>query len=379
MGPSRSRSHGGRSDSRSHSGSLSLLPPLPRVLLLKLAVLFFMAHPGSAATFADPRAFLLHLRYPNRDLDVPRAFGAVQQQHQHQQQQQPGQRREQQHPLKPAQPPAAAVTKAGFDTLLGGALGGRTPLLFIASPGKPAAAGRPASSASRMRPLNVVIGSFVSELERSPQDPRRKLFKPMHQQPQPQPAVRLPVAQPQQVQQLQQVQMQPAMAAAMAAAGATTPGQQLPQPQPPQPQRGGFAIPLPAIPVGAPQQLIRKSAATLVDAYDGVLSFVGSRLVTTEQTLSRALGSVSALTAGGSASAVGSSLTGVESKGQGSSSSSSNGKVQQSLSSSMAPLSSSSSSTSAPRYDLVGFLDLDPFEKSKRYFKRNSSLSKMLL
>ena len=358
MGPSSS------SRRRSHCGpSSTLLLPLPRVLLLKLAVLFFVAHPGSAATWADPRAFLLHLRYPNRDLDVPRAFGAVQQQQQQQQQQR----------------------QRGKGT---------PPLLFVGprvvAP-SPAAATKAVvgSRAGAVRPLNVVIGSFVSELERSPQDGRRKLFKPMpaspppsqqKQQPQPQqpqPMLRWPV-----LQQQQQQQVQPAMAAAASMAATTTQGGQ-PQGQPsqkPPKVRGGFAmIPLPSLlPAAPPQQLIRLSAATLVDAYDGVLSFVGSRLVTTEQTLSRALlGSVSALTAAG-AGAVGSSLTGVERHSSGGSSS--NAEAQSS-SSAMASSSAIPSSLAASRssYDLVGFLDLDPFERSKRYFKRNTSLSKMLL
>lgn len=356
MGPSssstRRRSHGGPSS--------TLLLPLPRVLLLKLAVLFFVAHPGSAATWADPRAFLLHLRYPNRDLDVPRAFGAVQQQQQQQQQAQQRQRGK-----------------------------GTPPLLFVGP--RVVAAPSPATNqakvgsrvgAGAVRPLNVVIGSFVSELERSPQDGRRKLFKPVpaqQQQPQaqqPQPMLRWPVLQQQQVQAQQAQQPAVVMAATTTQGGQPQGGQ--PSQKPPQ-VRGGFAmIPLPSLPpAAAPQQLMRLSAATLVDVYDGVLSFVGSRLVTTEQTLSRALlGGVSALTSAG-AGAVGSSLTGMERhSGGGGGSSNSNAEAQSSPSSSSSAMPSSLAASRGSSYDLVGFLDLDPFEKSKRYFKRSS---KMLL
>ncbi len=277
---------------------------LPRVLLLKLLALFFLVHPGSCATFHSRH--YLSQRYPNRDV-VPATLlhpQSAQQRHRRQ-------------------------AQGGADTT--------SSLLFIRAP-----AGLPSSSSSSSSPTKpsslvarpVVIGSFVSELE-SNGDRRRTGPRP-----------RFPGQQQQPQQQEGPSSFGPPQRKQVVSLGSI---------------QGGASSSSSGAKVGG---LFQKSAATLVDAYDGVLSFVGSRIVTTEATFSKALNAVSHSMMTPLALA----MEGDDAQDE------TEPRIHTMRLSSSSSLQSRSSSPA-----LVGFMDLDPFEKSKRHFKRNTSLAKLLL
>ena len=304
---------------------------LPRILLAKLVALFFIVHPGSCATF-NSRKFLTQ-RYPNRDV-IPACLL-------HQQQQQQQRRRDATNVLAGA--PAAA--------------GSSSFPLFIRIP-----ATSPSSSSSSMTPRTfasqvarpVVIGSFVSELESSNMDRRRNGVKHQLQQ------------QASQLLSSNLFQSSNNNNNKAPATGITT---RKVTSVPSSSSSSSFSSS--SLNMGG---LFQKSAATMVDVYDGVLSFVGSRIVTTEMTFNKAFSAVSSSMVAPLAAAMegGEQEARMRSNSQPQSSERPRGE---SSSSSFGPPLSSSFSTSS----LVGYLDVDPFEKSKKHFKRNTSLAKLLL
>lgn len=307
---------------------------LPRILLAKLVALFFIVHPGSCATF-NSRKFLTQ-RYPNRDV-IPACLL-------HQQQQQQQRRRDATNVLAGA--PAAAGSSSSSPLFI------RTPAISPCS-----------SSSSRMTPRSfapqvarpVVIGSFVSELESSNMDRRRNGVK----------------------HQLQQQASQLLSSNLFQSSNNNNNNNKAPA-------TGITTRKMTSVHSGATSSsssslnmggLFQKSAATMVDVYDGVLSFVGSRIVTTEMTFNKAFSAVSS-------SMVAPLAATMEGEEQEARRRSNNSQPQLSVrptggssGSSFGPPLSSSFSTSS----LVGYLDVDPFEKSKKHFKRNTSLAKLLL
>ena len=136
------------------------------------------------------------------------------------------------------------------------------------------------------------------------------------------------------------------------------------------------------MPSASVDKLFKKSAASFVDAYDGVMSFVGSRIVTTEASFSKALLAVSSSMAtpltyleGQKMSSLSSSFSAPRSLRL----SSRGGEGRLSAASAGGSMAGEMLSSSFSSPALVGFMDVDPFEKSKKHFKRNTSLAKLLL
>jgi hypothetical protein len=262
-----------------------------RGVLAQLTLLFFLAHPGSAATFGDTRTFLVS-RYPNRDV-VPATL-----------------MRHRRGGVEPSLGVSPAAPSSG------------APLLFVAVPvprplqiSKPVEApgcargqGGSVSCPSPSRQggataRRVVIGDFVSSLEA-----RRGVSASQQQQQQPQgvhpPRNHLRVlAEPEPHQHQHQAEVRPS---------------------------GGSGT----LRMGV-DGLLRRSTSTIVGAYDSVVGFMGSRLVNQGEDL---------------LSWAGSKLEGRE----------------------PATFKFPELKAGHMRQDLVGFMDLDPFEKSRRNFKSNS-------
>lgn len=311
---------------RSHRPVGALLPRLP---LARLLLLFFLVHPGSSATF-ESRHYLTQ-RYPNRDVIPPASLLPS-----------PSQRRR--HDTTPAsllfvRPPT--VTSPMSSHSHNNNKGQAMPSSLVARP--------------------VVIGSFVSELESSNHDRRRNAG----------PRPRLPGQQVQQQDQVQHHQQQPQqhqqIVSSLPSSLATV---------------SGGASPVPSASVG---KLFKKSAASFVDAYDGVMSFVGSRIVTTEASFSKALLAVSSSMATPLTYLEGQKMPSLFSSSSSFSAprslrlSSRGGEGQLSTASGGGSLPGEMLSSSFSSPALVGFMDVDPFEKSKKHFKRNTSLAKLLL
>jgi len=305
----------------------------PRVPLARLLALFFLVHPGSSATF-ESRHYLTQ-RYPNRDVIPPRSL-------------------------------LTSQRRRRYDTTT-------SPLSFIRPPvlAIPARGDKDQAILSSAVALKVIIGSFVSELETCNHE-RRRIGGPRPRSPD----QRSSHAHPQQLQSNSQgldhhkqrlVSSLPSSLASV---------------------QGGASVSSPS-PVG---KLFQKSAATLVDAYDGVLSFVGSRIVTTEASFNKALLAVSSSlatplsqmegrTAGFTSlmSRNGDAHMGMRPSSIETSSEAARGRHDNYLSVAGMGGSGEALSTSFSSPALVGFMDVDPFEKSKKHFKRNTSLAKLLL
>lgn len=346
-----------RAGSLESSYRLSRVSPI-RGVLARLALLFFLAHPGSAATFGDTRSFLLS-RYPNRDV-VPSSLVPS------------GVRRR---VFKadtnmmccfvttlPANRRSTSAVRPTAPASYGPAA---TPVVISARPAintavpapHQAATSRPVSP-PRCRPVNVVVGDFVSSLERrrssssTSSSTRSSQSAPVSNGPM-QIMLGFAAAAPAAAAQAAVGTLGQASDAAMSAAGAPLGLIRGAVSQPPVTAAGD----IPASSASGPvlqADFWRRSTAPIVDVYDNVVNFVGSKL---------AVQSLAKTVMGG--------------RSQNDAASDVLYHQQQQLRRLTADLQQGGSSL---RYDLVGFIDLDPFEKSRRYFKRKShSGGKILL
>lgn len=297
--------------------------------MARLAFLFFLAHPGSAATFDDTKTFLLS-RYPNRDV-VPtcliRTDGASLMGRS-------SQRRD------------SALCSSSKGTMMGFVRPSHGATAPVSSSSK--------NSCSRGQPMQVVIGSFITELERTERKTNGGVFSKLQW------SSLYPTPVNSKVKKIRESTPSTVTVGkddgVMSAVGVNDDNK----------VDTNTAASTPHVMVRPPANayttgdalnvngLFKLSADTVFDAMDGLLSFVESRIVTTEQAMIKVLG-----------------VTRTSGRSPATSSSSSNGEGKEVLGGAM--------TASASRYDLVGFMDLDPFEKSRRNFKRNPSLTKMLL
>lgn len=283
-----------------------------RLILVKLVILFVLAHPGSAATFANTQDFLLS-RYPNRDV-LPSSSLVQQQQGRRPEAVKATSRRATSH-YTPSSP--YLFVKVPVPTLAPLDLSVTLPITPNVAmetsrprPGTSVGAGRPAGcpSPSRRRSsvLQVVVGDFISSLEEAKSDARGSFN--------------------QEDMTFLRAKMAPTTGAAPAAlqtAGGvgvltmSSPEEVVMRPMAGH-HEGHNRV------WGAVEGLMRFSGSTLVGAYDNVMGFVESKLVQNNKT-NKALPT----------------LPKFPSIGVGS-----------------------------MRQDLVGFMDLDPFERSRKFHKR---------
>lgn len=314
-----------------------------RGVLSRLALLFFLAHPGSAATFGDTKHFLLS-RYPNRDV-VPSGLRPA-----------AGRRRADEDtvssllfvtPFPVSRPSPNPVTPCLQQQLFSSSwalsklLDNQSPAGLTTAINKPHPAVNRAISPARGRPCRVVVGDFVSSLERRTEaGARRRAMLDFASSPAPTPAY--PTLLDSKLSDETDEISLPVVDGAGVLMSSSAAGEQE-ESRSPLGIRGGI--------MNTPNlgtEFWKKSTAPIFDAYDNVVSFVGSKLVTS---------SLNKMIGGARDEAAASRKRGRD--------------VADAMTNGLR-LSELNSASSSLRYDLVGFIDVDPFEKSRRHFKRNN-------